>query len=150
MDLLARPKKLRLLPAKLIGLPRDEALEVCMVVYKMDLEAARRHLKLDPLADLYITNYARGPSNYHVIVRQGPNVPKQMQAEVQLAEIEIRTIDNKGIFDWSDIQEIKNELFSTKHEALELYPANSRLIRDKNVRYIYVLTNQEKAPIGHG
>ncbi len=39
---------------------------------------------------------------------------------------------------WSEIQKIKNEIFGAEVTAVEYYPAESELINDKNIYWIWI------------
>ena len=63
-------------------------------------------------------------SRYQVAMRdQGP-----------LVHLSIKRIDQAPVHDWRDLQRIKNELVGAECEAVELYPATSRLV-DTSTQY---------------
>jgi hypothetical protein len=49
-----------------------------------------------------------------------------------LVELTIRNKDQSAKHDWREFQRIKNELLGPEEEAVELYPAESRLTDTKN------------------
>lgn len=51
--------------------------------------------------------------------------------------LSIKRIDQKAIRDWRDFQRIKNQLLSPEHEAIELYPAESRLVDGANQYHLW-------------
>lgn len=53
----------------------------------------------------------------------------------------IKRRDKSPVHDWRDLQRIKNDLIGTVHEAVELYPAESRLIDTSNQHHLYVLAD---------
>jgi len=57
--------------------------------------------------------------------------------------ISIMRRDRKAVQDWRDLQAIKNQLFSPEHEAIELYPAESRVWDTQNQIHLYVLLDHE-------
>ena len=68
----------------------------------------------------------------------------------EMVHLKIRRIDRKVIRNWQDFQRIKNELVGPEHEAVELYPAESRLMNSLNQYHLWVLPNAEtRFPIGY-
>lgn len=49
----------------------------------------------------------------------------------------ISSIDGEARHDWRDFQHIKNDLVGLEWEALELYPAESRLLDPSNYYYLW-------------
>jgi hypothetical protein len=58
--------------------------------------------------------------------------------------------DGKAIHDWRHFQRIKNEVAGPEREALEIYPAESRLIDRGNTYHLWVLPAGERVPFGAG
>ena len=50
----------------------------------------------------------------------------------------IKRIDKQPEHDWRVFQDIKNSLFGTESEAVELYPAESRLVDTANQYHLWV------------
>ena len=65
---------------------------------------------------------------------------KRMQSSEAFGVIHlsVKTHDKKPIRDWRDMQRIKNELVGEEHEAVELYPAESRLVDTANQYHMWV------------
>lgn len=57
--------------------------------------------------------------------------------------LSIKRIDKEPIHDWRDLQQIKNMLVGEETEALELYPAESRLVDTANQYHLWVLVDDE-------
>lgn len=51
--------------------------------------------------------------------------------------LSIKTHDKAARHDWRDLQRIKNELVGPECEAVELYPAESRLVDTSNQWHLY-------------
>ncbi len=51
--------------------------------------------------------------------------------------LSVRRRDRKAIFDWRDMQWIKNQLLGPESEAVQLFPAESRLVDTSNQYYLY-------------
>lgn len=62
--------------------------------------------------------------------QSAPGVPS-------LVHLSIRSNDHSAIRDWRDMQRIKNELIGPEEEAVELYPAESRLCDTSNQFHIW-------------
>lgn len=71
---------------------------------------------------LYVNN------RYQVAVRRLP----PCEGWPALIHLSIKRLDRAAIHDWRDLQRIKNELVGPEHEAVELYPAESRLVDTSN------------------
>jgi hypothetical protein len=63
----------------------------------------------------------------------------------QVQELSIRRDDRRAIHDWRDFQRIKNEIARPEVEAMEIYPAESRLMDTANQYYLFCspLGNEE-------
>jgi hypothetical protein len=55
--------------------------------------------------------------------------------------LDIRRRDGKTCTEWYDFQQIKNELIGPEHEALQLFPAESRLVDTGNEYHLWVCTD---------
>ena len=55
-----------------------------------------------------------------------------------------------GLHDWRDLQRIKNELIGRDREAVELYPAEARLVDTSNQYHLFVLPADASWPFGYG
>lgn len=63
--------------------------------------------------------------------------------------LSIVSIDRSARHDWRDLQRIKNELCGEEREALELFPAESRLVDTNNQYHLFVLPEGAVAPFGY-
>jgi hypothetical protein len=67
----------------------------------------------------------------------------------KLTHLSIRRIDREPCRDWRDFQEIKNKICGVEFEAVELYPAESRVIDMANQFHLWVMTIYDfKFPFG--
>jgi hypothetical protein len=55
--------------------------------------------------------------------------------------LSIKRHDQAPVHDWRDIQRIKNELLDKECEAVELYPADSRLVDGANQYHLWAFPN---------
>lgn len=62
--------------------------------------------------------------------------------------LSIRHNNRKPIRDWRHFQRIKNELTDPEREAVEIYPAESRLVDEANQYHLWVFPEGERIPIG--
>lgn len=65
-----------------------------------------------------------------------------------VSSLSIRRDDRKPIHDWRDLQRIKNEIAGPEIEALELYPAMSRLMDTSNQYWLWCLPPGERITAG--
>lgn len=77
---------------------------------------------------------------------------EKMENWPDMLHLSIKRRDKNPIRDWRDFQRIKNELIGPDHEAVELYPAEARLVDTANQYHLWVLADPEKRfPFGwHG
>ncbi len=52
--------------------------------------------------------------------------------------LDIKRHDGRSEKNWKDFQQIKNELIGPEHEAVELFPAESRLVDTSNQYHLWV------------
>lgn len=82
-------------------------------------------------------------SRYTVLVRYTKDNYDQ-----DLVHLSIKRNDKNPMHDWRDMQRIKNEILGEEEEAMELYPAESRLIDTANQYHLWCFTGQ-RAPFGY-
>lgn len=73
-------------------------------------------------------------NRYVVMMRFAPPDPMMGQC----VHLSIRRRDRGAARDWRDLQRIKNELMGPEAEAVELYPAESRLVDAANQFHLWV------------
>lgn len=57
---------------------------------------------------------------------------------IPIKHLSIKRIDKKPIRDWRHLQRIKNEIVGPEYEAVELFPAESRLVDTANQYHLWV------------
>jgi hypothetical protein len=62
--------------------------------------------------------------------------------------LSIRHNDRRAVRDWRHFQRIKNELAGPEREAVELYPAESRLVDEANSYHLWVAPEGEPIAVG--
>jgi hypothetical protein len=65
-----------------------------------------------------------------------------------LVHLSIKRNDKNPLHDWRDLQRIKNEILGPEEEAVELYPAESRLVDGANQYHLWSFVGQ-KIPVGY-
>lgn len=65
-----------------------------------------------------------------------------------IAWLSIKRRDKRSLHDWRDLQRIKNELIGPEYEAIEIYPAESRLHDTANQYHLWVFADKYRLPIG--
>jgi hypothetical protein len=100
-----------------------------------EIELTAKSFGLDPRtlhdgAEVYLNNV------YQVAVYRldtpAPGWPR-------MVHLSIKRITKEPCHDWRHFQWIKNELVGPEHEAVELYPAESRLTDSANQYHLYVI-----------
>lgn len=67
----------------------------------------------------------------------------------QFTHVSIKRRDRQTIHDWRDLQAIKNMLIGPEIEAIELYPAESRLVDTANQYHLWAMrTDKRRFPVG--
>lgn len=70
-------------------------------------------------------------------------------AHEHIIHLSIKRIDKQPVHDWRDFQTIKNELVGPENEAVELYPAESRLVDTSNQYHLFVFRDKTfRLPFG--
>lgn len=78
-------------------------------------------------------------SLYVVLVDRLPN---------GVTHLSIRRDDRAACRDWRHFQQIKNQLCGPEFEAVEIYPAESRVLDAANQFHLWVLPEGESVPLG--
>jgi hypothetical protein len=87
---------------------------------------------------------------YLVHLYRGSLVPQDTEEWPPMVWLSIRNQANTPIKDWRDLQRIKNELVGEDHEAVELYPAESRLVDTANQYHLWCLASPKaRFPFGY-
>jgi hypothetical protein len=84
-------------------------------------------------------------SRYQVFVRF---VQPEMPGWPIMVHLSIKSHDREPHHDWRDFQRLKNELVGTDSEALEVYPAEARLVDEANQFHLWCFPPGERLPFG--
>lgn len=63
--------------------------------------------------------------------------------------LSIRRNDRKAMQDWRHLQTIKNEICGPEREAVQMYPAESRLLDESNQIHLWVYPEGYRLPFGY-
>jgi len=83
---------------------------------------------------------------YHV------QIDKECQhgfAGLTVWHLSIKRIDKQPIRDWRVMQAIKSGVVGAEVEAIELYPAESRVVDTSNQYHLFCFPNGERVPCGY-
>ena len=65
----------------------------------------------------------------------------------KVAHLSIKALDKSASHDWRDFQRIKNEIVGPECEAIEIYPAESRLVDGANQYHLWAFQSYQ-VPLG--
>lgn len=83
------------------------------------------------------TNYASGL--YHVNVDKGAENGFGEMGDIEFWHLSIKRHDKEPMNDWREMQRIKTAICGAEAEAVQLYPAESRVVDTANQYHLYVL-----------
>ncbi len=68
----------------------------------------------------------------------------------EMVHLSIKNRERSALLDWRDLQEIKNDLVGEENEAVQLFPAESRLVDEANQFHLWCLKDpEERFPFGY-
>jgi len=69
--------------------------------------------------------------------------------ELNVTELSIKRNDKEPIMDWRKLQQIKNALVGKECDAIQIFPAESRLVDTANQYWLFVFTDPTvRVPLG--
>tara|TARA_Y100001973_G_C5164440_1_gene315296 strand:+ start:491 stop:1162 length:672 start_codon:yes stop_codon:yes gene_type:complete len=84
-------------------------------------------------------------SRYEVTRYEG--VP-MVGSDMKLSWLSVVRLDKQPVFDWRDLQRIKNELLGPEREAVDLFPSEARLVDTGNTYHIWAFPQGTSLPFG--
>ena len=131
-----QPRWVPLAPAVPTGLTEERIAEMIAAAQRVkpdiDLAAARERI-FDSVSGRWWKN-----DRYTVIEKEWQ--PLNINGrEMPVVWLSIRRNDREPVRDWRDCQRIKNEIVGPECEAIELYPAESRLTDTANQFHIWAI-----------
>lgn len=122
--------------------PHEELIAYCMNVYGETREQALdRLVREHNRSDYYVNNL------YQVMVTELTD-DYGMGGGPGMLHINIRRRDGSMFKDWQHFQQIKNEIAGPEREAVEIYPAESRLTDTSNKWHLWVMPENMPLPFG--
>lgn len=96
-----------------------------------------------------------GNDTHQVIVyrdpKKAPELPQNPDPKdwPNMIWLSIKRVDREAMHDWRELQEIKNMIVGPENEAVEVYPAESRLVDTSNQYHLWVFADTEtRFPFG--
>ena len=95
------------------------------------------------------TTPIRGWSNsrYQVVMYLMPPAPHR--GDLPCAQLSIKRHDREQVTDWRDLQRIKDEILGTEVEAVQMFPAQSRMLDTANQYHLWALPAKHLFPVGY-
>ena len=123
---------------------KQEILKDIMEKFPMQIEDAKKileeHMNREKDCLLFIND------KYQVLVRK----IKSPMVLCDVIWLSIKRLDKNPIHDWGDLQTIKNKLVGAENEAIEIYPAESRLVDTSNRYHLWVFADSTyRIPLGY-
>lgn len=113
-----------------------------MKTFQLDSKAAEELVAFNRSQRIFLND------KYQVNIRDAEVTHPTFPA---MHHLSVKRIDKAPIHDWRDLYEIKNALVGSENEALELYPAESRLVDSANQYHLWVFKDDKvRAPFGFG
>lgn len=128
--------------------PFEEVKETFLPQHTVDVVKKRFGFTTIEQVEEWLREQAGKPymnNKYMVHVRMctpnDPDFPPMMH-------LSIKRLDKEPIHDWRDLQRIKNEIAGPESEAVEIYPAESRLVDTANQYHLWCFPPGMKIPFG--
>jgi hypothetical protein len=94
-----------------------------------------------------ITSVVEGEQNNEIYLNDTYQVSLRRLGEI--IHLSIKRIDREPVHDWRELQQIKTELVGPECEAVELYPAESRVIDTANQYHLWAVPDSSfRFPFG--
>ncbi len=90
----------------------------------------RRHVEVECSGLVFVND------TYQVLLRKKV-MESAFGVKVQTFWLSIKRLDREPCRDWRHFQQIKNEIIGPEYEAMELYPADSRLVDGANQYHLW-------------
>jgi hypothetical protein len=116
-------------PFELFTIKRDTANEDKLVAVYHELVPHLSEADIRQMITDAVTNCDLFVNDTYQVVRRSCGA---------MYHLSIKRLDQDPIHDWRDLQAIKNELVGSENEAVELYPAESRIVDAANQYHLWV------------
>jgi len=124
--------------------PFEKFYEICRAQFpQITPEQARRQYDQVASEEIWVND------RYQVNVDKNPT---HRFPDMKMWHLSIKRHDKEPIHDWRDLQSIKNQICGPEVEAIELYPAESRVVDTSNQYHLWAcMTPGMLLPVGfHG
>lgn len=134
---------MKLLKAKYTGVKPREFLRNAQA-HGATREQAKRLLREMLAHEVYLSDCG----TYQVAVDKSP--PHGFGASIETVwHLSIKRVDRQPLHDWRALQAIKNAIAGPECEAIELYPAESRVVDTANQYHLFVFVDPDyRIPVG--
>jgi hypothetical protein len=96
---------------------------------------------------IYIEQMVQRMTSVHLYTNDAYYV--EVRAKPPFVHLDIRRHDGGDCKNWRELQQIKNEIVGPEHEAVELFPAESRLVDTANQYHLWVhVSSHFRFPFG--
>jgi hypothetical protein len=111
----------------------------CVPMEKMRYISSRVETLAFPDGTSLLTNYKIWHNNLYAVAVYEPNVESDDYAPTHVT---VQRFDRQPARDWRHLQQIKNDVCGPDWEAVELYPAQSRVVDLTNTTHLWVYRNR--------
>lgn len=113
-----------------------------------DAEATAQLVAIDEMPDaVYLNSIYQVNVRYISAGKRG--YPEEKSEMKWLTHLSVKRRDRKPIRDWRHLQRIKNEILGEDIEAVELFPAEQRLVDTSNQYHLWALPDGKCFPWGY-
>jgi hypothetical protein len=124
-----------------------EAEKVVKAFPHMTIEQAKMGLHKDIYAEIYVNDI------YQVAVYRNEDADDLVHVEElkgRCTWLSIKRRDKRPVNNWQDMQTIKNRLVGVNCDAIQMFPAESRMVNTANQYHLIVLPEDAHVPFGWG
>lgn len=101
-----------------------------------------------PIDEAYIENLVNREAKSDIYLNNLYQV-NRYDEHPEVIWLSIKRLDKSPVHDWRHLQRIKNELVGAEHEAIEIYPSESRLVDTANQYHLWVFKDATyRIPLG--
>ncbi len=111
----------------------------------MTLKQAQMGLYKEIFAEIYVNNI------YQVAVYRNKDADELVhvpELKGRCTWLTIKRKDKRNVNNWQDMQTIKNRLVGTNCDAIQLFPAENRMVNTANQYHLIVLPEDASIPFG--
>jgi len=113
----------------------------------MTIEQAKMGLRRDIYAEVYVNDI------YQVAVYRKEDADSLVhvpELKGKCTWLSIKRRDKRPVNNWQDMQTIKNRLVGVECDAIQIFPAESRMVNAANQYHLIVLPEDAHVPFGWG